>query len=140
MSQEQCRPVTMSTKISSTSSNNSSGESSPHDIQYFVNTISNLNLSTILGNKQQLTPSAQGDNEANNGGDNNQKLKSSFAQVAASFVSNKSKFKTIKIFVASNKNGSCQTKMNLFFLCKLSFEELINRNSELKFQNYKKKY
>jgi hypothetical protein len=111
--EEQCWPVIMSTKISSTSSNNSSGESSPHDIQYFVNTISNLNLSTILGNK----PSAQGDNEANNGGDNNQKLKSSFAQVAASFVPNKSKFKTIKIFVASNKNGSCQTKIWKFFCC-----------------------
>lgn len=115
----------MSIKISSTSSNNSSGELHSNE-HFFSSLVSNLNLNSIVANSSRRRTNAA-DNEpfsaltasssavaAASGAQSTTNLNNFNAQSTHAaqsrgevepFLYNKSKFKTIKIFVASNKNG-----------------------------------
>ena len=119
----------MSIKISSTSSNNSSGELHSNE-HFFSSLVSNLNLNSIVANSSRRRTNVAADNEpfsaltasssavaaaaAASGAQSTTNLNNFNAQSTHAaqnrgevepFLYNKSKFKTIKIFVASNKNG-----------------------------------
>lgn len=132
----------MSIKISSTSSNNSSGELHSNE-HFFSSLVSNLNLNSIVANSSKRRTNAT-DNEpfsaltasssavaaaaAQSGAQSTTNLNNFNAQSTHSithaaqtrgevepFLYNKSKFKTIKIFVASNKNGNIKIGILTFY-------------------------
>lgn len=89
--------------------------------QNYINSITNLNINNHLGSKsQQAIQLLETFNLTNTSSSSSTNLLNSSVSSQIELYQDKSKFKTIKIFLACNKNGS-------FFKIKYFFLKFINR-------------